>query len=420
MLVYKFGGASVKNAQGIKRLAKLVEQAPRPLVIIVSAMGKTTDALERVVNSFYKHDSNTVELIGIVEKFHWDIITELFPANHPVYPQIKNLFQELYQSVKRQPSMNYDYEYDRIVSFGELLSTTIVSNYLDFSGIKNQWLDVRNYIKTDSNYRDANVNWDLTLYKIKTLNFDPHTIYLTQGFIASDSNNSVTTLGREGSDFTGAIFAWALGAESLTVWKDVNGIFNADPKMFDDARSFQKLSYRETIELAFYGAKVIHPKTIRPLSEKQIPLHVRSFMNPQENGTVIHNFDRDQEPQMPVIIVKKNQILISVSDIKYNFIGEGGLHQIFSALDRHNVKANVMQRSALQFSFSVDNDPLRIKNLMNDLKRNFKVKYNENLTLFTIRHYDQQTIKKVTAGKKIYLHQQSRTMSFYLVKEETV
>jgi len=417
MQVYKFGGASVRDAEGVRRLADIVRSAPRPLVVVVSAMGKTTDALERVTYAFYRHRGDLSGFVAQVKEYHLSIVRELFPPADPAVGQVSALFAQLEQALRGQPSFNYDFDYDRIVCFGELLSTVIVAAYLNRAGIKIKWLDVRRLIKTDSTYRDARVDWDLTLYNIRSMPLEPDTVYLTQGFIASDRNGQTTTLGREGSDFSAAIFAWALGAESLTVWKDVDGIYNADPKRFAGAQKFQRLSYRETIELAFYGAKVIHPKTIKPLSQKKIPLYVRSFLDTKAEGTVIDDFEEGLQPHMPVIIVKDNQVLVSVSLPDYGFIAENGLQRIFAALDRYRLKANVMQRSALQFSLSVDNDRAHLPAFLDELSRNFRVKYNTGLTLYTIRHYDEQTVKKVTAGRQVFLHQQSRTMSFYLVKD---
>ena len=417
MRVFKFGGASVKDAQGVRRLAQIVQSQPLPLVVVVSAMGKTTNALERLVAEYWRHKSDFSDLFNQIKKYHFDIVKDLFESNHRVYVVLNELFTQLYNRLHQHPSMNYDYEYDQIVSFGELFSTIIVSEYLDKIGLPVSWLDVRNLIKTDNKFRDASVNWDLTLYKIHSTDFSEKQIYVTQGFIASNFSGQTTTLGREGSDFTGAILAWALGAESLTVWKDVSGIYNADPKLFSDAQKYERLSYQEAIELAFYGAKVIHPKTIKPLFDKKIPLFVRSFNNPDELGTLIADFEQGMEPRIPAIIVKPNQVLITLSYRNFNFITESSLQVIFTILEKFNFKINVMQRTALKLSLAVDYDPIETETLLNELQVYFQVKYNVGLTLYTFRHYDEQTIKKTIAGKRVYLHQQSRVMSFYLVKD---
>ncbi len=417
MQVYKFGGASVKDARGVKRLAEIVDKQAKPIIVVVSAMGKMTDALEQIVDAYWHHNRDYRSMLQKIKDYHLHIVSQLFEAGHQVYDDLKVWFGKLEQALSRHPSMNYDFEYDRIVSFGEMISTTIVAHYLNSVGIKTQWLDVRDFVKTDSRYRDAKVDWDMTLYKIKSFDFSKPLVYLTQGFIGSDRNNLTTTLGREGSDFTGAIFAWCLNAKSLTVWKDVDGIYNADPKIFADARKFEKLSYSEAIELSFYGAKVIHPKTIKPLYDKAIPLYVRTFLEPVSTGTIISLYSEGMYPRQPVIIQKNNQVLISVSQKDFGFIVESVIQRIFSAIERYRLKVNVMQRSALKFSIALDNDKMRVASLLGDLRRDFEVKFNTGLTLYTFRHYDEETIKKVTAGKKVFLHQQSRVMSFYLVSD---
>ena len=417
MEVYKFGGASVHNANNIRQLAKIVSSAPRPLVVVISAMGKTTNALERIVDSYFFHNSDWLEELDKLRHYHYSIARELFEYGHGIFHILDSLFSRLKKQLHSQPSMNYDYDYDRIVHFGELLSTTIISHYLNDIGIKNIWIDALSVIKTDSNYRQANIDWDATKQLIQEkINFHGTDLYITQGFIASDHNSQPVTLGREGSDFSAAIFAWALDADRMTVWKDVDGIYSADPRYYPGARRFDRLSYRETIELAYYGAKVIHPKTLKPLKDKSIPLHVRSFLFPDKEGTIITDFAQDLEPRMPVVIVKEQQTLISVSHLDGSFITEPDMELIFSLINRHKINNNVMQRSALSLSFCVDYHRVHLPSLIEALKRHFLVKYNTDLRLITIRHYDNETIKKMTAGKEVLLHQQSRSNAYFVVR----
>ena len=417
MEVYKFGGASVRNGENIRQLAKIVSSAPRPLVVVVSAMGKTTNALERIVDAYFFHNRDWQEEFRKLWDYHFSVARDLFDEGKEVFGQLESLFSRLEDILSAQPSMNYDYDYDRIVHFGELLSTTIISHYLNDIGIKNTWIDARSVIKTDSNFRQADIDWGATGELIKQkIDFRDTGLYITQGFIASDHNGQPVTLGREGSDFSAAIFAWALGASRLTVWKDVDGIYSADPKYYPEARRFDRLSYRETTELAYYGAKVIHPKTLKPLKDKSIPLHVRSFLSPDRGGTVITDFDQDLEPRIPVVIIKEEQTLVSVSHSDGSFITEPDMELIFSMINRHKINNNVMQRSALSLSFCVDYHRVHLPSLIEDLKRYFRVKYNTDLRLITIRHYDGETIKKMTAGKEILLHQQSRTNAYFVVR----
>ncbi len=420
MEVYKFGGASVKDAQNIRQLAEIVKQAPRPLVIVVSAMGKTTNALEKIIDAYFFHNKDFSQQLQKIKNYHSEIAQELFPDSHSVFNYLERLFLRLENELSRPPSMNYDFDYDRIIVFGELISTTIISQYLNLQGQNNLWIDAREIIKTDNNHREGNVDWQLTETLIrKQLDFSNTDLYVTQGFIASDRNNQSISLGREGSDFSAAIIASALSADKLTVWKDVDGIYSADPKRFSQAQKINNLSYRETIELAFYGAKVIHPKTLKPLKDKNIPLYVKSFVNPQQPGTVIHSFAEDLSPKVPVIIVKDSQILISLAMRDASFITEKEIEKIFAIINRHKSKNNVMQRSALSFSFCTDYDHAHTPAMIEELKNHFTVKYNTDLTLYTIRHYTREVIEKITAGKEILLHQQSRHNVYFVVKETT-
>ncbi len=417
MEVYKFGGASVQNAENIRQLANIVKQGPRPLIVVVSAMGKTTNKLERIANAYYLHNRDYKNDVLELKKYHFSVAQELFEPQDKVFTKLENLFGQLNEQLQRQPSMNYDYDYDRIVHFGELLSTTIISCYLNRTGIKNLWIDARELIKTDSDFRRAKVMWAEAQKRIKErLTFTDTDIYITQGFIGSNINGHPVTLGREGSDFSAAILAWATDAQKVTVWKDVEGIYSADPKLWQEAQRFDQLSYDEAIELAFYGAKVIHPKTLKPLKEKSIPLYVRSFINLRAKGTVITDFDRDLSPMMPVIIVKDNQTLISIKRQDSGFISEQDMELVFSIINHYKLNNNVMQRSALSFSFCIDFDRVHLAFFIEELRRHFSVKYNTGLRLITIRHYDAETIKKMTAGREIFLHQQSRTNVYLVVR----
>jgi len=419
MEVFKFGGASIYNAQYIKQLAQIVKEANRPLVIVISAMGKTTNTLEKIVNAYFFHNKDFKPIIEEIKNYHYSITKKLFQKQHIVFDKLKTLFSELEQTLQVAPSMNYDFDYDRIVHYGELLSTTIISEYLNNIKIKNTLINAQNLIHTDSNYRQAKINWQKTHKAInQILNFQKTDIFITQGFIGSDANKQATTLGREGSDFTAAIIAWALNAKKITVWKDVQGIYSADPKFYPNAKLFKRLSYDETIELAYYGAKVIHPKTLKPLKDKSIPLYVKSFLTPHSQGTIITEFDKHLDPYMPIIINKTGQTLISIRHKDSSFITERDIEKIFCAINHHKIVNNVMQRSALNFSFCVDYHRVHLPNLIEELKRNFQVKYNTDLQLITIRHYDRETIKKMTADKEILLHQQSRTNVFFVVRNK--
>ncbi len=422
-LVYKFGGASVRSASGVRQLSDIVRKVRgENLVIVVSAMGKTTDALERLVHKYFVHKYDLKLDLAALKEYHLGIVRELFWGTgeyRSVEVKIMNLFKEMEGLLRKPPSMNFDFEYDRIVVYGELLSSTIVSSYLNLVGLENKWLDARDLVKTDSSYRSAKVDWFLTRERVReAIDFEQYKIFVTQGFIGSDHNNLSTTLGREGSDFSAAIFGSILGVESVTVWKDVDGVYSGDPKIFDKAIKIERLSYQETIELSYYGAKVIHPRTLRPLQEKDIPLYVRSFKRPELSGTVISRFEFSHEPYVPITIVKTNQILVSVANKSGDFITEESIERIFGILRRWRIRVNVMQVSALKFSFVTDQDLLRTEEMLISLQQEFKVLYNRDLVLYTIRHYTDEEIKKMTADKQVYLFQQSRMNCFILVKEE--
>ncbi|NNK81974.1 MAG: aspartate kinase, partial [Flavobacteriaceae bacterium] len=332
------------------------------------------------------------------------ILLDLFEnENHPVFKTVTNLFLDLSIFFDRNKSPDYNYVYDQVIGYGELVSTTIVSNYLNEIGIKNNWLDVRELVKTDNYYRNAKVDWDATQDAISN-NVKRNVLNITQGFLGSDSNNFTTTLGREGSDYTAAIFAYCLNAESVTIWKDVPGVLNADPRYFENAQLLNQISYREAIELAFYGASVIHPKTLQPLQRKEIPLFVKSFLNPEENGTSVSK-GQDLEPHVPCFIVKKNLVLISLSSLDFSFIVDENISEIFNLLAKYKMKVDVIQNSAISFSVCVDNNYKNLEKLLQHLKAKFKVDYTENVSLYTIRHFDKKSITALEENKTVLLKQ---------------
>ena len=332
-----------------------------------------------------------------------------------VFAAVNTQFADLEYFLAHNKSPNYNFVYDQIVSYGELISTTILSHFMNFMGIKTQWLDVRNFIKTDANYRDAEVDWELTQKNI-TKNVKHKTLNITQGFLGSDENNFTTTLGREGSDYTAAIFAYCLNAESVTIWKDVPGVMNADPRYFENASLLNQISYREAIELAFYGATVIHPKTLQPLQKKEIPLYVKSFINPLLKGTSVSK-GADLEPYLPCFIVKRNQLLISLSSIDFSFIMEENISEIFSLFHEYKIKVNLIQNSAISFSVCVEDKFDNFKAMNAVLSKKFKVEFNENVTLYTIRHFDEKAAQTVEKNKVVLLKQVSRETMQVITKE---
>lgn len=415
MKVFKFGGASVKNAEAVKNVGKVIQLFNDDLVVVISAMDKTTNALEKVVDSYIKKDGDCFKYLEVVKTFHYTIIDELFQdKSHQIYQDIHNAFVEIEWELEEEPLRSYDYIYDQIVSVGEIISTKIVSAYLNLINLPTTWVDVRNIIQTDNTHRDAKVDWELTEQLAKKEmsiknSANGKTIFLTQGFIGSSSENFTTTLGREGSDFSAGILAYCLNAESVTIWKDVPGMLNADPKLLADAKMLSNISYHEAVELAYYGATVIHPKTIKPLQNKNIPLYVKSFLNPQAEGTVVDN-NATNDSLMPSFIFKRNQVLISIESKDYSFIIENNLSQIFGVFSKMGVKINLMQNSAISFSVVVDFDAQKIPSLIKELNTDYKVRYNENLSLITVRHYTQESIDSVVQNQKILLEQKSRKM----------
>ena len=408
MRIFKFGGASVKDAAGINNVYDLLKIVGyEDVLLVVSAMGKTTNALEIVVQNYFDKSSELQSSIQEVKKYHIQILLDLFEdENHEVFTALNNHFTDLDYFLNRNKSPNYNFVYDQIVSYGELISTTILAHFMNYKGIKTNWIDVRNFIKTNDTYRDAEVDWELTQQNISK-NVKRKILNITQGFLGSDENGFTSTLGREGSDYTAAIFAYCLNAESVTIWKDVPGVMNADPRFFENASLLNQISYREAIELAFYGASVIHPKTLQPLQKKEIPLYVKSFINPTLPGTSVSK-GADLEPHLPCFIVKRNQLLVSLSSIDFSFIMEENISEIFGLLHQYNMKVSLIQNSAISFSICVEDKFNHFEELKNTLSKKFKVSYNENVSLYTIRHFDEKAAEMVEQDKEVLLKQISR------------
>ena len=404
MQVFKFGGASVKDANGVKNVAALLKTVGyKNKLIVVSAMGKTTNALELVIKNYFENTAELQSALQDVKKYHNEILLDLFEENNPVYKKVMSFFDELSNFLKTNKSPDYNFVYDQVIGYGELVSSVIISHYLNAIGLKNNWIDVREHIKTDNYYRRANVNWEDT-QRLIAATFNKSILNITQGFLGSDSNNFTTTLGREGSDYSAAIYAYCLNAESVTIWKDVPGVLNADPRYFEHAQLLHQISYREAIELAFYGASVIHPKTLQPLQGKEIPLYVKSFLNPEAPGTRIGK-NITLEPMIPCFIVKKNEVLISLSSLDFAYIVEENMSEIFSLLHLYKMKVDLIQNSAISFSICVDNMYDNLEKLVHHLKGKFKVTCHENVSLYTIRHYNQDSINQIEAGKTVLLKQ---------------
>ncbi|MDA9584241.1 aspartate kinase [Flavobacteriaceae bacterium] len=395
MKVFKFGGASIKSANAIKNVAKILNsQDLSNCLLVISAMGKMTNAFEKITDAYFNNDQEKLtESIDFTSNFHLKIINNLFAENHVIHQKINVLFGQLGRFLTQNKSRNYDYLYDQIVSYGELLSTTIVSDYLNEIKIYNNWVDVREIIITDAVFRDATVNWQETEKRIKT-KIDFSKLTIVQGFIGGDLNGNTTTLGREGSDFTAGIFAYCLDAESLTIWKDVLGVLNADPREFKQVQLLEHISYEETIEMAFYGASVIHPKTIKPIQNKKIPLIVRSFKNLNSPGTKVSE-GVTLEPTIPSFIVKKNQVLVSISSLDFSFIVEENISDIFKLFHKYQLKVNLIQNSAISFSVCVDNNLNHFDLFYNEIKNMYKVSFVKNVDLFTVRHFTENSLEGI-------------------------
>jgi len=404
--VFKFGGASIKDVESIKNVGDiLLSYDAEKLVVVFSAMGKATNMLEKVVESYVTKSNDSIEKLQDVKDFHDNILSQLFDEKHAIYDEVNNLFVEIEWILEDDPNQEYAYDYDQIVSIGEFLSTKIMSAYLHQIGFANKWLDARDLIRTDNAYRNAKVDWKTTVSFVNNQIKEKHSV--TQGFIGCTSENFTSTLGREGSDFSAAILAFALNADEVVIWKDVPGMMNADPKYYSDATLLDKISFDEAIELAYFGAKVIHPKTIQPLKQKGIPLYIKSFIRPSERGSKISK-GIATSPKIPSYIIKENQILISISDTSLSFIVETHMSKIFSLLSKHSVRVNMMQNSAVSFSICVDNDAHKVPILLEDLKNDFEVFFNDGLRLYTIRHYTSESVQSLVKNKDVILEQKSR------------
>ena len=388
------------------------------MLVVISAMGETTNALEKVCRAFFYREQDPGLLLEEIREYHTGIARELVEdPKDPVFDELNNAFVELDWILEEEPHEDFDFVYDQIVSMGELLSTRVVSAYLRRQGIANAWADARNFIQTDNSYREGKVNWELTenLVRRQLPALLENQVVVTQGFIGSTSENYTTTLGRDGSDYSAAIFAYCLDASDLTIWKDVQGVLNADPKWFSNTVKINKLTYNDAIELSYYGANVIHPKTIKPLQNKNIPLFVRSFLQPDKPGTVVMHAYEDQLP-IPCFIFKMNQRLISVHAKDFSFIHEDGFSEIFRYFADTGTRINVMQNTAISFSVAVD-DNEKVPGLIEKLRQKYKVLYNTGLELITIRYYNQETIDRVLENKQLYLEQKSRYTVQLVVKE---
>ncbi|MCC6600278.1 MAG: aspartate kinase [Crocinitomicaceae bacterium] len=407
--VFKFGGASVRDAPAVRNVASILRRLRgEKLVVVVSAMGKTTNALEEVHKARF-HKKDAAEELSIIRKFHEDIIRDLFGDNQEPTKKANIFFDELQNIIVQPCSDNYDREYDRIIGYGELLSSAIIQSYLQQQGLPTFFVDARQIIHTDNRYRDARVIWeksDIAANAIRALLVGDNMV-VVQGFIGCGPSGEMTSLGREGSDFTASIIAYLLNAESTTIWKDVPGMLNADPKWFKDTVKLDRISYHEAIELAYYGAGVIHPKTIKPLQNKRIPLYIKSFVDPAAEGSVIQE-NMDNDTLVPSYIFKKDQLLISLTPKDFSFVAEDNLKEIFEVLSRLGIRIHLMENSAISFSICLDEDEYKRKCLFEQLGDRYNIRYNNELTLMTIRHYDSKTLQMLTENKEILLEQRSR------------
>jgi len=417
MRVYKFGGASVKEAEGIRNLLKIVSQEDSNLVIVVSAFGKTTNALEKVLKAWLKDDDNYKDLLEEIYHYHLSVADELIRGDVHLKGSIDLSFARLREYLIVEGKGSYDYEYDQIVSFGELWSTIIVASFLIKSGLKAEWIDIRECLLTDERFRDANILWgESTGRVIKKLDFSRSRIFVVQGFIGGTVAGQTTTLGREGSDYTAAIIGNILDAESVVFWKDVPGILNADPRWLPEASRLREISYKEAVEMTFSGAKIIHPKTIKPLHNKNIPLIVKSFIDSGEPGTIIK---ADAEPGeiIPIFIKKEDQILISILPKDFSFVMGDNLSRVFHSFMVNGIKVNLVQASAVSINVCIDDERVKVDALIDDLKNDFKAIYNDEVEMLSIRHYTPEALDKITTGREILLEQKTRRIVRFVMKK---
>ena len=408
MRIFKFGGASVKDAEGIHNMYRVLEQTGHAqTLIVVSAMGKTTNAFEKLIEAYFDDAKQLESQLNEIIDYHLGIMNEIFDhPKHDVFDQVKQRFDRLRTFLKNNKSPHYSFVYDQVVSTGELVSTTIITHFLNEKGIAANWLDARECIQTDTSYRDANVDWARTEKAIRE-KVNPEQFYITQGFIGSDDNNFTTTLGREGSDYTAAIFAYCLNGSSVTIWKDVPGVLNADPRHFESTQLLHHISYQEAIELAFYGASVIHPKTLQPLQRKEIPLHVKSFINPKDEGTKVSK-GVAIDPHIPCYIVKNNLALIKLSSLDFSFIIEKNISDIFAMLHKYKMKVDLIQNSAISFSVCVFDKFGKIEELLHELRGRFQVDHKPNVSLYTIRHFQPESATFLLRKHELLLEQRTQ------------
>jgi aspartate kinase len=406
MRIFKFGGASIKDPKGVKNVAKVLQhEGFQETLVVISAMDKMTNAFEKVVRLYYDQDVLFKEEIEHINQFHQDIINSLFHKNtNTIQHEVDSLFLNLNEFFEINTKSDYDFVYDQVVCFGELLSTRIVSAYLTESGIPNTWLDVRDVLITDSKFREAHVDWNKTTKNVKSL--EPDKLYIVQGFVGGDNSGNTTTLGREGSDFTAAVFAHILNADNVTIWKDVPGVLNADPRHFNTTELLKQIPYNEAIEMAFYGASVIHPKTLKPLENKKIPLRVRSFYDLENEGTLVGPGEK-LSPEIPCFIVKENQILIAVSALDFSFMVEHNIRDIFNLLHRYKLKVNLIQNSAISFSVCLEDNYRTFSVFLSELRKNYKIIWFDNVSLFTVRHANDKAVKSIEGEGEVLLQQET-------------
>lgn len=401
MKIFKFGGASVKDAESVKNVSMVLKsQGFEKCLLVISAMGKTTNDLEKVVELYFKKDDYQTEIEKIKQK-HIEIAKGLFRNNHIVFDEINLFFDDIVSFLRRNKSPNYNFVYDQVVSCGEMISTKIVSEYLNDIEFTNQWLDARDYIKTDDSYRDGLVNWQKTEEFMASLN--PSVCYVTQGFIGSDDNNFTVTLGREGSDYSAAIFAYCLNATAMTIWKDVPGVMTGDPRKFEDVSLLSNISYEEAIEMAYYGASIIHPKTLQPLQQKNIPFYVKSFVDPTKDGTKVGASEKNQSEES--YILKENQTLLKISTRDFSFIAEDHMSLVFGYLSKYKIKVSLMQNSAISLALCLEDKFLKIDELNEELQKVFKTDVVKNVSLFTVRNAKMENIGKFYQEKSVLLEQ---------------
>lgn len=416
MKVFKFGGASVKNAEAVQNVAQILKKYNDNLVVVISAMGKTTNLMESLVKAYFENDNSYTSIFEEFKNYHLQISSDLFGSNK-IPETIDELFLELENKLAVIPSLDFNFEYDQVVSFGEMISTRIVSEYLNTAGINNKWIDIRTCLRTNDKFRDASVDWDLTeMLMNQAFDFQDSNLYITQGFIGSTTTNLTTTLGREGSDFTAAIIGSALNTESVSIWKDVPGVLSADPKKMDGTVKIGTLSYREAVEMTHSGAQVIHPKTMKPLHNKGIPLYVKSFLSPEEPGTVIHKIDHKIDLP-PIFILKENQVLVTLSPNDFSFISIEDIDTVVNFLKANRVNVTLMQQSAIDLNLVIDQPEVSLEEIFNELSPFYSIRYNTELTLITIRHYTEETLDWMVKEKDIYLEQHSRLTARMLVKQ---